>query len=449
VGLLLVLFSFTTFASAAWKEKVLYSFQGGNNDGAVPAGGVVFDAAGNLYGATAQGFGVCPPIECGSVFELSPPLKQGGRWTETVLHVFAGHSQEDGNTPDGGVIIDSSGNLYGTTAYGGTGDCILLGTAVGCGTVWELSPPRTKGGKWTYATLYSFPSPKEGYVPNGNLTLDSAGNLYGATMFGGNKGTTCNGFYGGQCGAVFELSPPKTKGGKWTEKVLHNFAGVARGQQSGDGANPNGGLIFDSKGALYGTAAFGGYQKGVCNPGGCGVTFELIPPNKKRQEWTQRILYSFHGKDAGGPAAGVVFGLDGNLYGTTFGGGVGGTGSVFKLAPASGDRLPWKETIVHAFNIETYQPAGGLVFDGSGNLYGTTESGDTFAGTVFQLKPPIGKGYNWTFDILHGFARSDGAQPAANLIFDRQGNLYSTTTQGGSGTGCSFHGCGIVFEVGP
>src|SRR5579863_3712465 len=181
----LLLFLMFATASAEWEEKVLYSFQGGTTDGALPAGGVVFDKAGNLYGATTQGFGFCPPAQCGSVFQLAPPAKQGDPWTETVLHVFTGNVNGDGDTPAGGLVIDSLGNLYGTTAYGGTGDCVLLGTKVGCGTVYEMTPPQTKGGKWTETVLYSFPSPKQGYLPNGNLVFDAAGNLYGATEFGG------------------------------------------------------------------------------------------------------------------------------------------------------------------------------------------------------------------------------------------------------------------------
>src|SRR5579872_1766004 len=116
-----VAFLLVSGASAEWKEKVLYSFQGGVNDGAVPAGGVVFDKAGNLYGATTDGGGECPPAQCGIVFQLSPPAKKGNPWTETVLHIFKGNG--DGNTPAGSMIIDSAGNLYGTTGYGGTGNC--------------------------------------------------------------------------------------------------------------------------------------------------------------------------------------------------------------------------------------------------------------------------------------------------------------------------------------
>ena len=210
-------------ASAEWKEKVLYSFQGGTNDGSVPAGGVVFDKQGNLYGATTGGGpSTCAPFgtECGTVFQLSPPAQKGGSWTETLIYQFQGKGSNDGSVPNGGLIIDAAGNLYGVTAYGGTGYCLLLGSNAGCGTVYKISPPQQQGGAWTETILYSFATAKEGYLAIGNLVFDGAGNLYGATWFGGSKGTTCDSLYGGQCGVVFELSPPKTKGGKWTEKVL-------------------------------------------------------------------------------------------------------------------------------------------------------------------------------------------------------------------------------------
>ena len=117
-------------ASAEWKEKVLYSFQGGPNDGSVPAGGVVFDPQGNLYGATTDGGpATCKPIggACGTVFQLSAPAQKGAAWTETLIYQFQGKGSNDGSVPNGGLIRDAAGNLYGVTAYGGTGNCILLG----------------------------------------------------------------------------------------------------------------------------------------------------------------------------------------------------------------------------------------------------------------------------------------------------------------------------------
>jgi uncharacterized repeat protein (TIGR03803 family) len=186
--------------ASSWSEQVLYSFQGGS-DGQQPVGGVVFDTRGNLYGATTQG-GSASCGGCGTVYQLS---KQGGTWTEAVLHVF--NQRNDGQTPVGGVLIDRAGNLYGTTAYGGAGGCTLLGKPVGCGIVFELTPPTKPGGSWTETILYSFQGGKDGYFPWGNLVLDGDGNIYGATQFGGGYGS-CNGLYP-YCGTVFRLTRPR------------------------------------------------------------------------------------------------------------------------------------------------------------------------------------------------------------------------------------------------
>jgi hypothetical protein len=431
--LALVIFA-SSLSTAEWKEKVLYSFQGGS-DGAVPAGGVVFDKQGNLYGATQQGGGTnCSPMaDCGTVYQLAPPTKDGNPWTETVLHVFQGKQYNDGEFPSGGVIADALGNIYGTASYGGTGDCVLLGIKGGCGTVFELSPPHTKGGKWTYTTLYSFKGGKDGYLPFGDLGFDSAGNLYGATYFGGGKGTTCDPYYQ-YCGTVFELSPPKKKGDKWTQKVLHSFAGGT------DGANPNGGLVSDNAGNVYGTTFGGGNQSGECGSLGCGTAFELEPPTRRGGAWTEKQLHVFAGgNDGARPSAGVIFDPKGDLYGTT-------VGTLFRLAPPSTKSRRWKESVLYAFNQNAYGPEGALIFDENGNLYGTTNvgNGQSLHGSVFRLKPSDKKTGGWSFSLLHGFlGPPDGEFPAASLIFGKDGKLYSTT-QGG-GTGYS----GTVFEVWP
>jgi hypothetical protein len=445
-------------ASAGWNEQVLYSFQG-IPDGSVPVGSMVFDKSGNLYGATTDGGSKsCASAgQCGTVFQLTPPAHQDDPWTETVLYVFKGNASNDGATPVGGLVIDSSGNLYGTTAYGGTGDCVLLGSKLGCGAVYELSPPAQKGGVWTETVLYSFPSAKQGYFPNGDLVFDRAGNLYGATTFGGGKGSSCDGFYQ-YCGAVFKLSPPKQKGSAWTEKVLHSFAGVATGQQSGDGANPNGGLVLDSKGAVYGTTYYGGdNQKGTCQGGawgtGCGIVFKLTPPTKRGGAWTEKMLYLFQGgQDGADPAAGVVLDTKGKLYGTAYSGGYRGYGTVFCLSPPSGKSHSWAETELHLFSDDRdgSSPDGGLILDARGGLYGTVTT-DSYSrgGLVFTLKPPTSRGGGWTLKSLHGFAGSpDGAHPESSLVLDKAGNLYGTTQWGGTGT-CGYVGCGTVFELSP
>jgi hypothetical protein len=424
----------TSHASGEWKEKVLYSFQGGAEAGSVPAGGVVFDKQGNLYGVTSDG---------GGVYQLKPPAKKGEGWTESVLYVFKGSTDGDGATPEGGLIIDSLGNLYGTTAYGGTGNCVLLGISVGCGTAYELSPPATKGGSWNETILYSFPTNKNGYYPWGDLVFDGAGNLYGATQFGGGKGyNNCNKYYG-YCGTVFELRPPKTRGGEWTEKVLHNFASGT------DGANPNGGLIFDSNGNLYGTTYGGGDESGECGSGGCGTAFELQPPTEKGGAWPEKLLYRFHGLDGANPAAGLVFGGRVNLYGTASAGATGGNGALFELVAPTKGGLPWKESVLYHFSNGDggTSPEGALTFDAGGYLCGTAFGGESHMGVVFRLKPPK-SGQLLPLTVLYNFTGPpDGSEPKAKLISDGLGNLYSTTQYGGTGT-CQ-GGCGTVFRISP
>jgi hypothetical protein len=313
---------------------------------------------------------------------------------------------------------------------------------VGCGTVYELSPPKQKGGNWIESILYSFPTAKQGYFPWGDLVFDSAGNLYGATQFGGGFGTTCNGFYQ-YCGAVFELSPPKTKGGKWTERVLHGFKGGT------DGAAPNGGLVLDSNGVIYGTTIIGGYNCPHHSGQGCGTVFELKAPTRKGGAWTKKALHVFmNGDDGAQPGAGVILDAKESLYGGAEGGAKGG-GVVFRLAVTSGGG--WKETVLYGFTVA---PEGGYDptvarFDNGGNLYVTTNvgPGESLAGSVFRLKPPSREGVGWTISILHGFTNSpDGAFPNTPLAFDTSGNIYGATQFGGTGHACQ-GGCGTVFEV--
>jgi uncharacterized repeat protein (TIGR03803 family) len=422
-------------ASAEWKEKVLYSFQGGT-DGAYPAGGVVFDKQGNLYGATQQGGGAnCSPMAaCGTVYQLVPPAKKGDPWTENVLHVFQGKQHNDGEFPSGGVIADASGNIYGTSSYGGTGDCVLLGIKGGCGTVFELSPPQTKGDKWTYTILYSFKGGKDGYLPFGDLVFDSAGNLYGATYFGGGKGTTCNPDFQ-YCGTAFELSPPQTKGGKWTEEVLHSFAGGT------DGANPNGGMVLDNEGDVYGATTWGGGTS--CHGSGCGTAFELKPPAKMGGAWTEKLLHRFtDGNDGASPNGGLILDMEGALYGTTISGGPSnGRGTVFKLSPPNGHSRSWTETFLHVFSScngsAPCEPDAGVIFDSAGNLYGTA------ANFVFRMKPSVRKAGNWNLIVLYMFKGSPDGSAPAELVFDSTGAIYGPT--GGGGTS----GNGSVFRTAP
>jgi hypothetical protein len=434
-------------ASAEWKEQVLYSFQGGTN-GAVPIGGIVRDKAGNLYGATLNGgsSSCAGPGQCGVVYELSPPTSSGGSWTETILYVFKGYASGDGATPEGGVIMDSAGNLYGTTGYGGSGPCLLLGSAVGCGTVYELSPPAKAGDPWTETVLYSFQGGNDGYVATGDLVFDKAGNLYGATLFGGGQGTSCDIFYGGQCGTIFELSPPTQKDGQWTEKVLHSFSGLAAGGQYGDGASPNGGLVQDSKGTIYGTTYSGGFNCAHSSNQGCGTVYELQPQNGT---WMEKQIHIFKAESDGSlPSAGVVLDSAGSIYGAAQGG-TKGCGLVFRLSAS--DQGSWEGSVIYNFggNSYYYSPAVSGI-DASGSIYGTTSVGPgSYDGSVFRLRQSEGAQGFWNASFLYNFAGgSDAEFINPTLTIDPAGGIYGSS-QGGGGEGMCESYCGTVFEIKP
>jgi uncharacterized repeat protein (TIGR03803 family) len=417
-SLIILIAIFTAMASAfaASTEKVLYSFcsVSGCTDGAVPLfGSLVFDSAGNLYGTTAGGGNVdkCDGKGCGTVFQLAPGAN-GHSWTHTVLYRFSG---KDGAYPCG-LIFDPSGNLYGTTQAGGSHNA---------GTVYQLKP-LVANRKWQEKTLHSF-SGKDGKTPNPSLILDAAGNLYGTTQLGG----------GEKLGVVFQLAP--SANGTWSETILHSN----RTGADGPGEYGQGGLTFDAAGSLYGTTVGGGITK--------GEVFRLRPGANGK--WKEEVLYSsFGGTNGAVPPGGLIFDTAGNLYGTTNEGGnisyCGGSGCgvVFELSPTS--KGTWTETVLYSFKgSDGWQPNTRLVFDGTGNLYGTTAFGGSSNadGTVFELTP--GAIDAWAETTLYNFCTgsscTDGANPYAGLIFDTVGNLYGTTSGGGT------HFEGTVFKITP
>src|ERR1051326_725518 len=284
IVVVLAMLTVPLIASAQWPEQVIYSFQGGT-DGAVPVGNFVFYSAGNLFGVTTSGgSSSCAPVsECGTVYQLTPPARPGDSWTETVLYIFKGNVFGDGATPVGGLVMDAAGNLYGTTAYGGTGDCRLLGTLGGCGTVYEMSPPSEPGGEWIETVLYSFPDATVGYFPSGDLVFDTSGNLYGSTIWGGGEGTNCGNSFYPYCGTVFELSPPRTPGQPWAVQTLYRFRGLRTAEGPvGDGASPNGDLALGNNREIYGTTVLGGFSCPHNQHYGCGTVFKLEPPNQPK-----------------------------------------------------------------------------------------------------------------------------------------------------------------------
>jgi uncharacterized repeat protein (TIGR03803 family) len=289
-----VAFQLKHVPGSGWKETILYDL-GRDEAASRPMASMVFDAAGNLYG-TAGSEG---PYNAGVVFELSPD--GDGTWTASVLHSFAG-GPADGRAPFANVILDSAGNLYGTTRNGG---------AHTYGTVFELSP--VGDGTWTQLLLHSFQKNNgDGYNPWGGVIFDKARNLYGTTIAGG--------AYGG--GTVFKLSP--ASGGGWSERILHSFGNGT------DGNEPAVGLVADASGNLYGVTSRGGAYSTSTMPG--RTVFKLSPVGNG--SWTEAILHSFgKGTDGSVPSGALILDGGSNLYGTTSGGGLYGGGMVFEITP--------------------------------------------------------------------------------------------------------------------
>ncbi len=405
------------------KETVLYRFNGGS-DGDTPTASMIADSAGNLYGTTSKGGGSANCASgCGTVFELSPPTQQHGKWTETILYSFQGGN--DGATPMVPLVADKSGNLYGTTSAGG-GDCNNP-NFVTCGTVFELVRPRHAGSAWSETVLYSFLGNPVGKGngdlawPNG-LVFSQAGVLYGLAYNGGHcttdeTGTYCN-------GGAFSLTP---QNGGWTESVLYRFKG-----ETGDPAGP----VLDSSGRIYGTVQGGDEYD-------CGLVFRLAPP-RAQGEWNESSLYAFEcGTDGAFPQSGLIFDATGNLYGVSLGA-FSNYSNVFELSPTKGGG--WSESVVYAFSqlANGYTPTVGPILGGNGSLYGTTEQGGkSDEGAVFELKPPGKQSQNWTERVLHSFGQgSGGFAPYGGLNFGKDNALYGTTQAGGNGFG-------TVYRVGP
>jgi uncharacterized repeat protein (TIGR03803 family) len=324
---------------------------------------VVIGPNGNLFGASyLGGSGDCVGNgSCGLVYTLQPSPHACASflcfWNQAVLYRF--NNIPDAGVPGSSVVFDSAGNLYGTTEYGGTGDCSNgIDPNYGCGTVYKLTP---SGGGWTETVIYSFQGGNDGWTPWGGVIFDAAGNLYGTTWTGGSS----------SCGTIFELSPSD---GGWTKTILHNF-------QCSDGGGAWGDLIADQSGNLYGATAGGGINNG-------GVVFELAHLGS----WTYNLLYSFPNDST--PAGTLVLDGSGNLYGTTRAGGAYSSGTAYKLTPSNGS---WTETDLHDFqSSDGVLPNGGLVFDSAGNLYGTAQTGGVGfdgpcygigCGTVWEITP--------------------------------------------------------------
>ena len=373
----------------------IYRFKN-SPDGSDPQSSLTsFEA--NFYGTTAGG-GV---FGDGTVFELS--ADGGGDWHETVLYSFPGGA--DGSSPRSSVVFDSVGNLYGTTYFGGDTRC---GLGDGCGVVFKLSPV---GGSWKETVLHKFNGGSDGANPLNNLIIDPAGNLYGTTDPFGNGADS-------RIATVFEVSP---SGGHWTTRVIYSVprTGFA-------------GLTMDADGNIFGASSH--------------TVFELSPDGNGG--WNSTLIHQFTQNGEFGNFSTPVLDQKGNLYGTTFGGGIYNYGTVYKLSPIEkGEKKgEWRSRNLYSFKgpslDDGYYPETGVVLDAAGNIYGTTIP------NVFELVAPVGKG-NYTYEekILWTFTDRDGYQTMASPILGTTGKLYGTTTEGG--TRCRPDGCGVVFEVTP
>jgi len=383
---------------AASNYKVLYQFTGGA-DGFMPSG-VVFDAAGNLYGTTYSG----GSYGWGSVFELTP--NADGTWTENVLYSFQ-NNMEDGRNPNAALILDAAGNLYGTV------DCVAC-RENDQGGAFKLT--RNQDGSWTESTVATFGMYWTGASPHG-MIFDAAGNLYGTTSWGVDT-----------AGGVYELMPGSCSSPScWKTSVLVQF-------NWSNGGAPLSTLVLDASGNVYGTSSNWGRR-------GAGNVFKLT--RESDGSWKMNAIHSFSGgTDGGTSTASLIFDAAGNLYGTTSAGGQYGYGVVFKLTP--GPLGGWKERVLHSFagGKDGASPTAGLVFDAAGNLYGTTSAGGRYGyGVVFKLTP--GRLGGWKERVLRSFEGHPGQDPSSVLVLDAAGNLYGTTQGDGQTT------FGTVFEITP
>jgi uncharacterized repeat protein (TIGR03803 family) len=415
-----VLVTALTLASAALAagqtESILHVFQAGN-DGYFPESyPVVLDRAGNVYGTTSYGGGGNCTFNvytgCGMIYQLTPPSQSGGAWTGNIIWQFQGGA--DGAIP-GGLLL-RKGKLYGGAGTGGSGNC-----SGGCGYLFELTPPAAAGGSWTKTPLYDFPSLEK---ECGITAYDSDGTYYGV-------GPSKNGN-----GSVCQLTPPRVIGGSWTERTLYVFKGVARGESFGDGSGPIG-VTVDSQGNLWGTTFYGGYCQRFQGGGCFGAIFLLTPPAAPGGDWTEGVAYRFSNRDEN-PVSGVVVDKTGPLYGVTLGETYKFFGGVYTVISSFSDSPP-----------DGYAPTGGVVLDSAGNVYGTTAAGGQFGkGTVYKLTAPT-----YSQITLHSFAGgTDGWNPEGPLTLGPNGDLFGTTQIGGN-QGCQLGfggtGCGTVFEVTP
>lgn len=380
---------FALMATAAWAAsttKLIYSFAG-SADGEYTDTELVMDSAGNLYGTSVQG----GTFGGGTVFQVTPA------GVHTVLYNFMGAA--DGGEPYKGVTLDAHGNLFGTAVTGGGGSC-----EGGCGVVFMLA---NSGGGWNFSVIHTFTG-SDGSGPGSPVSIDKNGNVYGTTPTGGANGM----------GTVYKLRPNGTGG--WGMRVIHTFTGGADG-----GGGSAGRLLIDAGGNLYGACTVGGVN-------GFGTVFKM---SSVQGQWQFATLYAFTDSPDGAlPYGGLVFDKLGNLYGTTYYAGANDLGTVYKLTHSNG---AWTESVLYSFKGGTdgASPISSLAADPAGNFYGTTSDGGAAAcscGVIFKItRGATGK---WTESVVYRFPGSPNPGFAYNgMVGDSAGNFYGATVHGGSG----------------
>jgi uncharacterized repeat protein (TIGR03803 family) len=393
-GLLILLV--TTIAAQAQTYTVLHNFTG-CADGDTPTSTLIWDRAGNLYGSTEYGGIYCSYDNFGVVFQFKPT--EGGG----VLRPLQEFSLNQNNIAFplnyGGLTFGPDGNVYGTTEEGGLLDCY----SDTCGLVFRLQPPPAACTSvfclWTVTVLHQFTNSPDGAFPKSNVIFDAAGNLFGTTPDG----------------SAYELSP---SGRGWNETIIPY------------GGSASAGFVMDNAGNLYGVGIDGSH--------GHGGVFEL---SSSPSGWTETVLYSFtDGSDGTLPVGGLILDSAGNLYGSTSHGGTGGGGTIFELSP-SGNSWTLQTLCSFVGNAQNYGPQSPLTMDAAGNLYGTTMSDGHGVGTVFKA---TNSGGHWTCSDLYSWELGpNGGYPIGGVTLDANGNLFGTTSEGGT------HGRGVIWEITP
>lgn len=397
----------------AQTESTIYTF---SETGTFwPQGGLLEDGAGNFYGTTRGGgtYGV------GTVMELSPPAVSGGAWTLTTLYNFVPYGP-GGYVPISDVVKDQAGAFYGATYSGGDPVC-------NCGVVYKLVPPAIKGGAWTQSQLYAFTGGADGRLPApATLALTTKGTLYGVTLRGGSWDS----------GALYQLT---TKNGKaYAESVLYSFGDLA------DASTPSGPILLDAAGSLYGVTSLGGAF-------GQGTLYKYVPAvNGQLATYSILYSFGGSTTTGSYPNGNLIFDASGDIYGVTNGGGdADGDGVAYMLAPGSPtwtESILYAFNATNGIN-----PIGGLTWNHKTNqLYGTASSGNQHPagdGSVIVLSPPTKKGGPWTEQTLFQFTyRVNGGYPTGPITLDtKTGNIYGTAQNGGI-EGCDLF-CGTVWTI--